>query len=68
MDRDRGQVESAASARVRVLHAYKRMILLGKVDLPWEMARRIVGPDCAFHLYGRGRAKRPRRRRLTTGC
>ena len=32
---------------------YKRLILLGKVSLPLEEARRIVGPDCAYHLYFR---------------
>ena len=35
------------------LSHYKRLILLGKVSLPLEEARRIVGPDCAYHLYFR---------------
>ena len=35
------------------LAQYKRLILLGKVSLPLEEARRIVGPDCAYHLYFR---------------
>jgi hypothetical protein len=35
------------------LARYKRLILLGKVSLPLEEARRIVGPDCAYHLYFR---------------
>lgn len=63
---------------VRTLARYKQLILLGKVSLPLEVARRIVGPDCAYHLYfrhetqgveaesgkpGRG-AKRRRRRTL----
>ncbi len=43
-----------AEAR-RILARYKRLILLGKVRLPLEEARRIVGPDCAFHLYFRHR-------------
>jgi hypothetical protein len=37
----------------RILAQYKRLILLGKTRLPLEAARRIVGPDCAFHLYSR---------------
>ena len=37
----------------RTLEHYKRLILLGKVSLPLEEARRIVGPDCAYHLYFR---------------
>ncbi len=35
------------------LEHYKRLILLGKISLPLEEARRIVGPDCAYHLYFR---------------
>lgn len=50
----------------RVLARYRRLILLGSARLPLEEARRIVGPDCAYHLYGRHagakRARRPRRR------
>jgi len=47
----------------RVLARYKRLILLGTARLPLEQARRIVGPDCAYHLYGRGGEPRRRRRR-----
>jgi hypothetical protein len=35
------------------LERYRRLILLGKISLPLEEARRIVGPDCAYHLYFR---------------
>jgi len=35
------------------LARYKRLILRGKVSRPLEEARRIVGPDCAYHLYFR---------------
>jgi hypothetical protein len=37
----------------RILARYKRLILLGAARLPLEEARRIVGPDCAYHLYAR---------------
>jgi hypothetical protein len=47
----------------RILARYKRMILLGTARLPLEEARRIVGPDCAYHLYPRGRDSRRGRRR-----
>jgi hypothetical protein len=58
-----GETES-----VRTLARYKRLILLGKVSLPLDVARRIVGPDCAYHLYFRhagdeSARKRTRRRR-----
>ncbi|HZM49309.1 MAG TPA: hypothetical protein VFE68_02405 [Vicinamibacteria bacterium] len=52
----------------RILARYKRLILLGKARLPLEQARRIVGPDCAYHLYGRGREPPRRRRRRSAGA
>jgi hypothetical protein len=53
----------------RILARYRRLVLLGKARIPLAEARRLVGPDCAFHLYfrhagaaaGRG-ARRPRRK------
>jgi hypothetical protein len=45
----------------RILARYKRLILMGAARLPLEEARRIVGPDCAYHLYAR-RLDSPRRR------
>jgi hypothetical protein len=56
------------------LARYRRLILLGKASLPLEEARRIVGPDCAYHLYFRhasdtgsddGAPKRAAKRRRT---
>lgn len=52
----------------RILGQYKRLVLLGKARLPLAEARRLVGPDTAFHLYFRHagppppRRKRPRAR------
>jgi hypothetical protein len=37
----------------RILNQYKRLVLLGKARLPLAEARRLVGPDTAFHLYHR---------------
>jgi hypothetical protein len=37
----------------RILARYRRLVLLGKARLPLAEARRLVGPDCAFHLYFR---------------
>jgi hypothetical protein len=50
----------------RILARYRKLVLLGKARLPLAEARRLVGPDCAFHLYFRhsgGRATRTARRR-----
>lgn len=56
----------------RILARYKRVVLLGRARLPLEAARRLVGPDCAFHLYfrhadGPGAARRRRRRARGAG-
>ena len=40
-------------AALRILSRYRRMVLLGQAKLPLEAARRLVGPDCAYHLYFR---------------
>jgi hypothetical protein len=53
---------------LRILYQYKRLVLLGKLHPSMEEARRIVGPDCAFHLYFRLHDDSPRvkRRRAQT--
>jgi hypothetical protein len=42
------------------------MVLLGRAKLPLDVARRLIGPDTAYHLYFRHAAPRvprkPRRR------
>lgn len=46
-------MDSDRARSALTLARYKRLILLGKASLPLEVARRIVGPDCAYHLYFR---------------
>ena len=49
---------------MRLQYQYKRLVLLGKARLPVAAAARLVGPDCAYHLYGRsatGRRAGPRK-------
>ena len=54
------------SETLRILGKYKRLVLLRKVRLPFAEACRLVGPDCAYHLYSRPEpSKRPSRRRRT---
>ncbi len=50
----------------RILAAYKRLVLLGRLRLPLAQARRLVGPDCAYHLYFRSEPL-PRRSRVRRG-
>jgi len=54
---------------IRILARYRRLVLLGKARLPLEAARKLVGPDCAYHLYFRHAAvrRRPRARRRGKG-
>jgi hypothetical protein len=54
MPRDaRATGRSAELEALRILRDYRRLVLLGRVRLPLAEARRLVGPDCAFHLYFR---------------
>jgi len=56
--------KKAEEARLRYL--YRDLILQGKIKLPYEAAMKLIGPDCAYHLYAvlnmdeiqSGRAKR----------
>jgi hypothetical protein len=36
---------------IRIRYLYRHLILQGKVRVSLESARRLVGPDCAYHLY-----------------
>jgi hypothetical protein len=36
---------------IRLRYLYRNLILRGKVRLTLECARKLIGPDCAFHLY-----------------
>lgn len=48
---------SSASAReaelIRKKYQYRTLILRGEVSLPHRTAARMIGPDCAYHLYSR---------------
>ena len=59
-------MEPADAEVTRILSLYRRLVLLGKVRLPFAEARKLVGPDCAYHLYFR-HAPSPRRRRRRLG-
>ena len=37
--------------RIRLKYKYRKLILTGKLLLPHEDAARLLGPDCAYHLY-----------------
>ncbi|HYA88870.1 MAG TPA: hypothetical protein VEI57_17645 [Nitrospirota bacterium] len=39
------------SEEIRLRYLYRRLIIDGKARISFEAARRLVGPDCAYHLY-----------------
>jgi hypothetical protein len=46
-------MERNGSADIRLRYFYRSLILHGKARISLEAARRLVGPDCAYHLYAR---------------
>lgn len=36
---------------IRKRYKYRRLIMSGKMVLPHDDAVRLLGPDCAYHLY-----------------
>lgn len=36
---------------VRIRYLYRNLVLKQKVRLPLDAAQKLVGPDCAYHLY-----------------
>ena len=36
---------------IRKKYAYRRAVMKGKVKLSVPAAARLIGPDCAYHLY-----------------
>ena len=36
---------------IRIRYLYGNLVLRKEIRLPFEGAVRIVGPDCAYHLY-----------------
>jgi hypothetical protein len=39
------------SEELRLRSLYRKLILDGKVALSFESAKKMIGPDCAYHLY-----------------
>ncbi|TNF52033.1 MAG: hypothetical protein JSV71_06030 [Nitrospiraceae bacterium] len=43
---------------IRIRYLYRNMALRGKISLPLEVSRKLIGPDCAYHLYSIKSAER----------
>ncbi len=39
---------------IRIRYLYRDLVLRKKLRLPFEGAVKMVGPDCAYHLYSIG--------------
>jgi hypothetical protein len=38
---------------VRIRYKYRNLILRKKINMPLQAAKKIIGPDCAYHLYSK---------------
>ena len=48
---ERDKVMTNNSEEIRLRYLYRKLILEGKAVLSFESAKKLIGPDCAFHLY-----------------
>ena len=49
--------------KIRLRYLYRQKILNGELVVSHRTARRMIGPDCAYHLYGKHtepKAQRPK--------
>ena len=47
------------AALIRKRYQYRRLVLSGKISLPYQSAARLIGPDCAYHLYSKRKKDAP---------
>jgi hypothetical protein len=45
---------------IRIRYLYRDLVLRQRIRLPFEGAVKIVGPDCAYHLYSVQEPKKKR--------
>jgi hypothetical protein len=38
--------------KIRIRYKYRQLVIKGKVRLPADAVRKMVGPDCMYKLYG----------------
>lgn len=37
--------------KIRLKYKYRNLILRGRIKIPPSGAKKLIGPDCAYHLY-----------------
>ena len=60
---ERDKVMTNNSEEIRLRYLYRKLILEGKAVLSFESAKKLIGPDCAFHLYSIIDSKTSKRKR-----
>ncbi len=45
------EVEDSLSEGARRKYLYRKLVINGRAKIPARLAMKMVGPDCAFHLY-----------------
>jgi hypothetical protein len=45
------QYNKSLSELVRLKYKYRELIMRRKIKIPQQKAARLIGPDCAYHLY-----------------
>ncbi|MBF0555112.1 MAG: hypothetical protein HQK96_11255 [Nitrospirae bacterium] len=46
-----GKMKTEKAEQMRIKYKYRTMIIKGKIWIHYKGALRLIGPDCAFHLY-----------------
>lgn len=44
-------MDNNSAEMIRLKYKYRELILKKKINLPHKKASKLIGPDCAYHLY-----------------
>ncbi len=44
-------MKTAKAEQIRLQYRYRNLILKGKLKVPLSTAKKLIGPDTAYHLY-----------------
>ena len=50
-------MKNEKSEAMRLKYLYRRYVIKGKANINYKAASRLVGPDCAYHLYSSFKAQ-----------
>ena len=50
-------LRSNKAEALRIKYEYRKLVMDGKVHIPMHLALRLIGPDCAYHLYSQKQKK-----------